>query len=435
MTILNRMQEFVGSSTSHIFASVVAIDSGGTGIKCHTCVPNLRNNALPKPVNLLKCGGAGMTDEQSKISALGEGLERYAATRFSIAGEFRKAIMHELDGDVLTPDRFQGYTSAEYLNADLGLVPIREDSVIKWYKARNMSSGRECWVPGPLGVFAYRRAQDEAKHYPTTSTGLALGASAADAKMSALLEAIERDCVALAWTWRLPVQEVDPDDAELRAVALELGLPGTTSMRVFQIGRMAAVPVFLAMIRFYAEGHPYICIGSAARMQAAAALRKAVMEAAQGIPYVQFLRKRYLNEMSDRFSEVTSFERSAAYYNLYPHRLEQLISEYGDVFNVDSVAALDNASRQPQMEDIRGEAQLDGLLELMRASGHEVYFMDVTSPDLAQAEFTVVRAIVPSLYTLEGNHNLRVRNHTRAQYLVGALGCDYRYNRYPHPLP
>jgi len=367
-------------------------------------------------------------------ATIGEGAGRNRATNSLPQRKHLKTLLEQLKGKVIAPATSPACVDQAYEH--LGLQPTSDRNVTQRCKATHFASGQECWLPAPLTAFAYHLAQNEQMRFPTMSTGLGLDSSLEGAKLAALLEVIKRDCISLAWTWRLPVREIPSSDPVMLKVMEACKLPRHAKLRVFNISIEIGVPVIFAIIEFTIQDIPFVAVGSAADLVAAAAASKAIKEATQGIPYVQFLRKRFISELKNQFIAVTSFEKGAAFYNLYPQRWHALAAEFGDVFNVARFEGL-RGVQADSMRTRRGrqKRQLESVLERLFFAGYEAYYMDVTPGKLATANLSVVRALIPRLYTLESNYNLRIKNPLRAQSLAEAGGCGYQYNPYPHPMP
>jgi thiazole/oxazole-forming peptide maturase SagD family component len=438
MQVLETLSQFVGDEPHHIFSKIHPIESPIEKVFCHTCIPNDNNQTLPTPLQLLKCGGAGLTSEESEISAVGEGLERYAAVKYSleattISASENSLVMSDNEASqfpVVSSDQWLKYTANQFLQPGFPLQPLDKGSIIKWYKARRLSDDAEHLVPGPLSVFAYRRAKEEERHYPTTSTGLALGLSRPQAILSGLLEVIERDAIALAWTYRRPVSQVGDTCIMFQNVKAELGLAEDLTVQVFDISTESSASVFMAFIEFKVDGKEYLCVGSAARLSARPAMRKALLEAAQGIPYVQWLREKFQSVIHNRFSDVDSFEKSAVFYSLYPSHKQNIKERWGNFLNVRDTVTLGSQETKLNIDE-----SLEHLQAELAMHGHVVYYIDCAEEKLTKKSVFVTKVLVPSMYSLEGNYRLRILNDERANMLALAEGVEYEYCEFPHPLP
>jgi len=437
MSALEIFSSYVGPSKSDIFSSVHRVPCGQTNAFFHTCIPNEVNQDLPSPVQLLKCGGAGLSEAQSQTSAIGEGLERFAAVKFSLEAPnyFADAIqLNDNNRRHFPPERWLAFEDAQYADKDFPLTQFTQRSKLKWYEAENLQNGEKVLLPGPVGVFAYRRTSNEDRISPTTSTGLALGLSKHQAQVAGLLEVIERDAFTLAWTFCRPAKMVSFSGAELREMKAQFGLSNDVTINAFEVSPFDNISSFIATLEVEIDGHPFICVGSAARCDAREALDKALLEAVQGIPYVQFLKNKFGASLPNRFEEVTSFEKSAVFYSLHPETLKEARAFVdGELFAVSGEISCPTPTER-KIHDF--ESDLSRLVRALSSNDHDAFWLDCTAPEFTGTDIVVGRAVVPSLYSLEGDFRLRNKNRSRAD-VVSALegGWQVKVRPQPHPLP
>ncbi|WP_160120766.1 YcaO-like family protein [Rhodovarius lipocyclicus] len=140
----------------------------------------------------------------------------------------------------------------------------------------------DCLAPGlPLDL-AFRRAAPEFRPPWPLSAGCAVGPDAGAACLSALLELIERDAVALWFEGGHPPAPLALEQAAPAAAALaeiRAGFTGRASW-LLDISQGLGVPVVVAASADAATGGD-VCLGFAARPTPAAAARAAVLEMAQ----------------------------------------------------------------------------------------------------------------------------------------------------------
>lgn len=376
----------------------------------------------------LTAAGAGDTAAAALVAAMGEAVERHCACSFDrddlIAGTCR-----ELADAAVSPDLLRLY-SREQIE---GFGPRRpayfdDSSRIRWVWGHSLTARRPRLVPASLVYLNYRPAADEAHIGLNASTGLAAGATREEAILSGLLEIVERDAFTIAWMHRRPGRRVEVDDEALRQILrtrLWADRPGV-DVKIFDLTTDVPIPVLFLMMRRRAECGPVVCLGAASRMSPAQAARKCVQEAAQNFPLLRDLlaREKHWQPAPD-FSNVTTFD----YHFLTYVRQPALVAPAFEFFDActDRVAL----SRMPDRSTGRVLGDIEACIASLRARGHEVIAVDVTSPEVAGVGFSVVRVIVPGLVPLHGNHRrpfLGVRRLSDAAVHAGL-------NPFPHPFP
>jgi ribosomal protein S12 methylthiotransferase accessory factor len=85
------------------------------------------------------------------------------------------------------------------------------------------------------------------------------------------------------------------------------------------------------------------------------------------------------------------------------------------------------------------EPPLSDLLGRIASAGYDSLCVDLTPPDLAPLGFRVVRALIPGLQPLHGNHAWPHLGGNRLRRLAGVFGPGtrqpWRWNPFPHPCP
>ena len=214
------------------------------------------------------CSGKGESPLEARVSALAEALERYCAEPRGRL-EIVTAPAGELAGAVLDP---------------VSLIVSPEIALgrpLDWCRGTRLD-GSPVWVPVNAVIFPYQESPRATRLFAAHTHGLASGATRNEAIVHGLLECIERDCyaraIALASTGRgrlVPV--IDPGDAE--AIVGQIAIIRRAGFRILlrDLTADTAVPAVLCTISDGLLTH----MGMAAHPDAAIALRKATIEAAQ----------------------------------------------------------------------------------------------------------------------------------------------------------
>ena len=155
--------------------------------------------------------GKGRTEEEAKLSALGEAVERYAAyhldpTRLSSGPAAPGAI---------TPADCVLYSEAQYAQDGFPFRPWTPDAAISWIGGIDLHSGDAVPLPAALVHLVYPMPRIEDHFTAVTSNGLSAGPTLARAILGGLYEVIERDALMITWMNRLPAIELDAMDMPL----------------------------------------------------------------------------------------------------------------------------------------------------------------------------------------------------------------------------
>ncbi|VWC06922.1 Ribosomal protein S12 methylthiotransferase accessory factor YcaO [Burkholderia lata] len=171
------------------------------------------------------CSGKGHTDEQARVSALCEALERYSSVyqgdEATLTGSMESLLadpacdaapIHVNDLQQFSERQFDAREAINALTRDVRKqVPPRftAGDVIDWTPAWSLVTGRRRAVPLS---YCYAETPDSARppvscvHNPN---GCAAGASIDEAILQGMLELIERDAVAIWWYNRIARPGID----------------------------------------------------------------------------------------------------------------------------------------------------------------------------------------------------------------------------------
>jgi ribosomal protein S12 methylthiotransferase accessory factor len=390
---------------------------------------------LTPALRVVNNGGAGYTEEAARRAALGESLERY------VAGIYRRCELvlsawRDLGEEALHPSALGFFSAEQYAEPAFPFVPFDEATPVRWVRAVRWHDRRTVLVPASQVFLPYRLAPGEAALAPSVSTGLAAGPTLDQAVLGGLFEVLERDALAVSWLHRLPPRPV-PHTAVTASeqVRGHLATRRTWQVRFYDLSLDLSPPVVAAVLDDDSDGRAVMSFGSACRPSLTEAVEKAFLEAAQGQSYVRRLLDDHAGwEADEDFGNVDDFHRHAILYTRYPAlraRVGYLVDPAAPVRRQPRSAA-DAPSHRP------GDpaATLAALCEELRAAGHPVHVVDLSTPDVRQVGVRVVRVLVPGLQHLAGAHRFRLLGNRRLHEVTRRLGWNSTPdNPYPHPLP
>jgi len=375
---------------------------------------------------VISASGVGLGRDLAAARAVGEVLERYSAS-FPDRADLVEATWREMGGP--HPDAYTQF-SAEQWRADLPYTRFEEDTVLEWAAAQNLIGGGPAWVPAKRVFLVESQEPWFANIGPAISTGLACARTRSAALLAALLEVVERDAFALTWWRRLPtVPLLLPRCGPLASIVRDRfersGLTFLCRLLPTDLG----VSVVLVVVFDPNAGSGVSAVGAAARLDPAAALLKALLEAVQ--------TRTWLRQMGGG----TGFDPGPGFANV--RRFSDHVRLYGQPQSLAYLDFLvDSATAPVSLEDLpdasrSSEADLGCCLERLERQGLQALAVDLTTPDLAVCGFVVVRVLVPGLLDIAPSHAHRFLGYSRlweAPERLGLVGGG-ALNPYPHPFP
>lgn len=339
--------------------------------------------------------GRGKTLQQAFESCMGE------------AAEYLSFI--EGPGDPLlceNPTRNQGLDKNEsWMCGGLGEIGLGTLAKRDWVKAYSLSNGKDYIVPSELVL--RRPEATRTSRRETESTGVAAGPTFEDATLSAALEVIERDAIALWWYGGKragSVTTIDLDRLGLSQFVQDLKRSSGRRIHLYDITTDLGVPVFAA-VSADLDGNSVV-LGFSARLSRRDAIKSALLELCQ---------MELAHEISlDRSKELGHAALTATDL-LWVGRKEKLRL-------ADLAKLVTGISASPVGERVEKHS-LSVLVAHLEAAGYPSYTVDLTRPEI---NIPVARVIIPELQSsrpdwVSARLRTMVKNNDRSLRDIGSI--------------
>ena len=311
---------------------------------------------------------------------------------------------------------------------------MTESTPMYWVSAYSLSNDRPLMVPSSLIYIPYffSRSDEPATHNPV-STGLACGPSLAPATYKAILEVIERDAFMIMWQNQLPCPRIDlstVQDPFNRSIINELErLP--VECHAHLIPTDSGVPVIVVLLRNTNNRQPHTVIGMSADLNPDRALMLALEEVS-----LSWLGM-------GRYCLTEDYKPSKDYKNV-DNLIRHALAHAVDPDLSKSWEFLRSSVKTISIQDIENEyaeKMVDNIRTLVDKLNGNVIVKDLTTVDVDEAGFKVVRAVVPGMHHLDVSHEYRYLGGTRLYEVPYKMGLRSRplteeeINPYPHMFP
>jgi ribosomal protein S12 methylthiotransferase accessory factor len=382
-----------------------------------------------------RSGGAAISQGEAFLAAIGEAVERYCSN-FYVRSELILSRYVDMASDTVAPERFALFSDQQYRKADFPFQRFTESSRLYWTWAYSLVDRRPKLVPACFTYLPYEITEDEALIGPSISTGLSCACSLAEAILTGIYECIERDAFTIMWLNRLRMPMVDIGAGSREIVRLFRDKFALSNIHycICDITSDLKVPTFYCLARGNSAVGILPCVGTATRLNAEKAVAKVLVESAQGRPYLRYvLRKDEDWDCGEGFSGVRDFDDHGRLYSSRPDLIPQLLFVEGPSSR--SAEDLLNLSSGTVLGDI--QFCVDALAE----KGFDVLVVDLTTRDVEEVGFRVVKVIIPGLQPLHGDHRFPFLGGRRLYEVPRLLGYTAQdteeegLNPWPHPFP
>jgi ribosomal protein S12 methylthiotransferase accessory factor len=360
-------------------------------------------------------GGVARSESIATLAAIGEGVERYAAAQAKVPEKYKKDVLSD---QLISAEEFVLFTNEQRSQPDFPFMRLYDDTC-KYAEVFGLGTNESYWVPQPLVVLR----DDYATGIPTSS-GLAAGATTADALLRGLEEVIERDALMATWLHGIAGRRIK---TPRKYAAQTTDLHG--EVYVFDITPAYSLfPVIAVAGGIEKRGVPRYSLGVACRESLEDAIDKAYIEWCQGVfftgIYPEFADTSHLQSVDD----VNNFDDHAIFYAKFPEHWRKL-PLFNDKDTIHPPRTLGIAAR--------GRAALMQAIDHLDKEGIRMLYRDLTTIDALQAGVHVVRVLSPDMMPINSHHKwpfIGGNAHDLAMRYPDLTPTDLFPNTWPHPL-
>lgn len=391
--------------------------------------------AFSSQKNFGDAGGASADRGTALAKAIGEAVERYCSALYC-----REALpvtsFENASFPCVPPTEFALYSDAQYAQHGFHYVPFECDTPVRWTAAKDMATGDVCYVPAAMVFMPYMYAHEQGEPPITQpiSTGLACHMSFAEATISALCEVIERDAFTIVWQAKLgmPQLQIDTLSDCNRDLVRRFERTGNT-VTILNVTMDHGIPTILSVLHGQADDAPALVFAASADLNPERAIRKSLEELAH--------TRRLAQEFKIKLEPLVARTK-------YDNLIEQddHVHLYCDHENTSLADFIFASQKRTSFSEIANlatgdpDADLQTVVNRVQTVNHRALVADLTTPDVGEFGFHVVRAIIPGFHPLFMGHPYRSLGGSRLWEIPQKLGHEgirraSGDNFAPHPYP
>ncbi|MDY3913520.1 MAG: YcaO-like family protein [Phocaeicola sp.] len=338
-----------------------------------------------------KSGGCGFEFEEAVLSAIGEGVERYCPTFYNLETMIESSYTDLIARgyDAICPSSFSLFHNYQYQENSFPFKPFTNDTVVYWDKVYDVLSRKEVLCPSTFIYMPFTKGKIHISEQ--ISTGFAAHTNYYDAFLNAIYEVIERDAFMISWMGQLELPKIKIQGKLKKNV--EKIIPSHMKLHLFDMTTDIKVPSIVGILEGEHDFGKFVAFSAATRMTYTAAINKTILELCQSVPYYRFLLKENEKKMDD-LSELKSFEDHSIYYTRHPEE-QEIFRKWIERSESKSVA-------YEEESEMSSSSKIKSILKIFKDLGLDIYCKDITTEDIAEENFKVIRVICPQLIPLNG---------------------------------
>lgn len=365
------------------------------------------------------------------LRACGESIERYCsafwdpenlihASSRQLASQRRRHVL---------PSELYPFSQAQYRQSSFPFRKVSPTQPIVWVLGETLD-GNQALIPASCVYvpYVFDPAKEPFTHMPI-STGLAAERCRSACIEKGICEILERDALMIAWLNQWPAPRISVESClGMSAETDELLDAGTATGSQWHLSYLTLdvdVPIIASMLISEA-GLPLTSFGISADPNPLSALRGALEEA--------LLTRLLINRSSLKPAAPSDLDPSSV-RSLRDHLMVHASSE----FLREHLRFMTESGEIRDFADIASGASMAPASACCREQGLEPIWAEVTTPDVADLGFYVVRTVIPSAQPLDNDHLHRHLGGRRLHEVPERLGWAIRpveqLNPHPHPFP
>lgn len=383
-------------------------------------------------------GGFSWQREKALIKALGEAMERFCLASFDqnnfVTGSYNDLKKKDLP---LNPTTVVSFSKNQRRTLSQK-YRFNHKTPFQWVKGFSLVSDQPVFIPAQLVFVPYKIK--EARIRRPISTGAACWSTLAGAIYQGICEIVERDAYLITYLNRLPRAKIklsntqNPLINEMASAFKRYHL----NLYVIETTTDIDIPSMMAIIVDRTSLGPAVIVGLRANLDPEKAIIGAIEEA-------QHIRHWIRGKMKDkspttRHSELVSESQ---------HPITKTSQRSLLWSRTKNIAKLDFLLKNPHFKnisEIRNRSSKNALTNLKTALSFfkklnlEVFYVDITQPEIADLGFKVVKIVIPALQPLYIRQPPGYHGGKRLYQVPKVLGYakketkEENLNDFPHPF-
>lgn len=339
-------------------------------------------------------------------ACIGESLERYCMSFYN-TNDLVFCRAKDLPADMRLGD-FSLYTNKQYEHNPIFANPSKDG--IHWLKVNSLFNKKRGWWPASSVYLPFEAGKNSAE---TTSTGIAAHFSKEQAIVNGVLELMERDALMINFLQRINPPEIAIESINKENQWLIKKIKSKYNFKLYKLFSDINIPIYAGFIWKKNNTKLHYGIGASASINSSDAIEKTIKEC--------LFTYQYSRDMLD-----LKPSRKDKIKALYEHFLYYQDEKLHKLFFKSKVVEY--------KEELYSK---NHLIDELKKNNLEVFYKELTTPDIVSTGIRVFRVIIPGLVDLNKSHKLRREGALRLWDVPLKLGLKTpkKLSPLPHPFP
>lgn len=330
--------------------------------------------------------GTALTQKKALMKALGESIERYCLSICSYANLITSSY-EDVKKDAIDIFKFSNFSPKQLKNKNFKHYRFDGKSRVKWVNGYSIKDHKSVLIPAQLVYVPYRFSKEEVIIRNPITTGAAASTSLGGAIYRGICEIIERDSFMIYYLNNLSGETIDLVHTNNKLKRMnDLCKRYCLDLKVVDITTDLGISSMMGIIIDKTGMGPVISIGLSSDLDPVVAAIGAVEEAFHGRPWI---RSEMIKQNPNR--DVNSQVGRGLYWSGV-----DMLKKCEFLFGNEKNKILE----QKYKEKYTPEKLKIILSILLDKFNYNVYFSEVTTPEVANSGFRVVKVIIPDLHPL-----------------------------------
>ena len=381
------------------------------------------NEKFQKPYlnknDITASGYSFYSKQEALLKAFCESIERYCNHYFSASFISNQGTYSLSKHRMISLDKFARYTPKQLSMRDYKRFKFEPDSYINFTTCYSLLDKKEFLVPCNFIYLSYPNHKNEPYIQPPISTGVALGTSLSGALVRGVCEVIERDAFMKAYISKTKSPKIDLKKIKDIRIKKLISMIERYNYKIFCLNLTSDIniPTIGTIILDESNIGKAISIGLKCHIDPLEAILGSITEA--------FHTRGWIRRVHE---DISSRKKKSI------HDHSQIIQRGLFWFSKEKSKRLSfwlNSTNTSKLlfktKKVSSGKALQIILKELARNNLDVYWKNLTIPELSKEGFFVVKTIVPQLYPLTFDDKRPLLKNIR----IHSTGS---YNTYPHPF-